>query len=142
MNNIDIQDKLKKYIEDKFYGECLDIVKQYSCFEYHDGKGWYFNCLVGGCNDESIYDINIFNNNNKKRLKKTRINFKSWKGNYDNFTFKLSDINLSQFIKSYKNNSDDIVIYSIDLYPDYKPKHFNCEIYTRNGSSGWNWISD
>ena len=126
MINQELKEDLKEIIDSR--GECRankDFLIQYSIFEFN-GDEWYMNCTLAKCKNEGIYDIDVEYTNNE-----TTVIFKSWKGNYDDFTH--------AHCEDHCDSSTPNRVYACDVYDDFEPKNFVGECYTRGGFTGWNW---
>ena len=103
-----------------------DLFIQYSFFECEGNNEWYLNCMLN-TKSEGIYDIDRAEDSDS-----THIVCNSWKGNYHTFEY--------YHMQDNKGCSTDTQVYVVDLYPNFKLKHYNAELWTRGGFTGWNWF--
>jgi hypothetical protein len=66
------------------------------------------------------------------------------KGNYDEFEVIKNDIQIREDFEENKTDFNNIFdsYFTANLYPEYKPQHFICSVWTRGGFVGWNWIEN
>lgn len=129
---------LRKYLEDHFDGDSLDLVKQYTHFkaigDNVEERLWYFGC-VEDVRKEGIYDIFCVK---KPTEEGTRLHFNSWKSNYEPFCIVYSDEEMKELFEKRKKDTTPEYIFSGSLYPDHTPSHFKGRMWTRGAAVGWN----
>jgi hypothetical protein len=88
---------------------------------YNPVEHWLMKGCIPRTNEEAIYeDVNVDDD-----VKSTLVEMTSRKGNYSKH-----DVYLEEIVDC-RGMSTDNLIYLIDLYPEYKPRHFQGSCWTR-----------
>lgn len=135
--NPDLAIKLRKIIDSRNYqGAQKDFLIQYSVFiidkKYYNNRDSTYNikqvylaCTLPQCFHEGIHSAYV------KYDDTTKINVYSTGGNYEDFL-------LDRCI-DYRDKSNHEYIYTVDLYPNFKLRHYSGHCFTKTGCSLWNW---
>lgn len=120
-----------------------DFRIQYSYFEpsnlQYEPNIWYMWCTLPCTSDWPLYQCNGISYSPNDE---TNIEISSWKGSHDDIVL-LSSVNAQRYdyrgnfysftIQDYnkRGQSTEDRIYLVDLYPEFQPRHFEGECWTR-----------